>query len=195
MQSTVVNRSARSDVCPSKVLHCKLKSEPWLAWDELNRVSASPGLNFFVPCFPLWVRDCVTRGDVLSLTSAVLSWQNQRWRANWSDKPLSSLDWFLWQSFNCCPLGMHRKKQRECPNPLYLKWLEEWRDEAKQKNSKLQYTYAKVREQTTNIPQKLHLRILPLCRRETANDQARTRLLCVMIISYFVNIYKYNIII
>lgn len=41
---------------------------------------------------------------------------------------------------------MHRKKQRECPNPLFLKWLEEWRDEAKQKNSKLQYTYAKVRD-------------------------------------------------
>lgn len=40
----------------------------------------------------------------------------------------------------------HRKKQRECPNPLFLKWLEEWRDEAKEKNSKLQYTYGKVRE-------------------------------------------------
>ena len=38
-----------------------------------------------------------------------------------------------------------RKKQRECPNPLFLKWLEQWRDEAKQKNSKLQYTYGKVR--------------------------------------------------
>lgn len=38
----------------------------------------------------------------------------------------------------------NRKKQRECPNPLFLKWLEEWRDEAKQKNSKLQYTYGKV---------------------------------------------------
>lgn len=38
----------------------------------------------------------------------------------------------------------HRKKQRECPNPLFLKWLEEWRDEAKEKNSKLQYTYGKA---------------------------------------------------
>ena len=38
----------------------------------------------------------------------------------------------------------HRKKQRECPNPLFLKWLEDWRDEAKQKNSKLQFTYGKV---------------------------------------------------
>ncbi|XP_067031660.1 crossover junction endonuclease MUS81-like isoform X1 [Acropora muricata] len=37
-----------------------------------------------------------------------------------------------------------RKKQRECPNPLFLKWLELWRDEAKQKNSKLQYTYGKA---------------------------------------------------
>ncbi|KAJ7360134.1 Crossover junction endonuclease mus81 [Desmophyllum pertusum] len=39
---------------------------------------------------------------------------------------------------------MSRKKQRECPNPLFLKWLEEWRDEAKQKNTKLQYTYGKA---------------------------------------------------
>ncbi|KAK2553821.1 Crossover junction endonuclease MUS81 [Acropora cervicornis] len=37
-----------------------------------------------------------------------------------------------------------RKKHRECPNPLFLKWLEQWRDEAKQKNSKLQYTYGKA---------------------------------------------------
>ena len=39
-----------------------------------------------------------TWAHVLSLTSAVLSWRDQRWRANWSDKLLSSLDWFLWQS-------------------------------------------------------------------------------------------------
>lgn len=36
------------------------------------------------------------------------------------------------------------KKQSECPNPLFLKWLEDWRDEAKQRNSKLQYTYGKA---------------------------------------------------
>lgn len=45
-----------------------------------------------------------------------------------------------------------RKKQRQCPNPLFLKWLEEWRDEAKQKNSKLQHTYGKVREQKAKYP-------------------------------------------
>lgn len=85
---------------------------------------------------------------LLSLTSAVLSWKDQRWRANWSDKPLSSFAEFLRRLIilNCCLLYMHRKKQRECPNPLFLKWLEEWRDEAKQKSSKLQYTYAKVRD-------------------------------------------------
>ncbi|CAH3044617.1 unnamed protein product [Pocillopora meandrina] len=39
---------------------------------------------------------------------------------------------------------MHRKKQQKCPNPLFLKCLEDWRDEAKQRNSKLQHTYAKA---------------------------------------------------
>jgi hypothetical protein len=37
-----------------------------------------------------------------------------------------------------------RKATRECPNPLFLKWLERWRDEAKAKESKLQYVYNKV---------------------------------------------------
>ena len=36
------------------------------------------------------------------------------------------------------------KKVRECPNPLYLKWLEEWRDDARDQGSKMQHTYAKV---------------------------------------------------
>lgn len=56
---------------------------------------------------------------------------------------------------------MHRKKQRECPNPLFLKWLEEWRDEAKQKSSKLQYTYAKAAAAMKKYP-------LPLCSGEEA---------------------------
>lgn len=38
-----------------------------------------------------------------------------------------------------------RKKQpKSCPNPLFLKWLEQWRDEAKSKESKLQYVYSKA---------------------------------------------------
>ena len=37
-----------------------------------------------------------------------------------------------------------RKPAKECPNPLFLKWLERWRDEAKAKDSKLQYVYNKV---------------------------------------------------
>ena len=47
----------------------------------------------------------------------------------------------------------NRKKQRVCPNPLFLKWLEDWRDEAKAKNSKLQYTYGKVKEISFPRPQ------------------------------------------
>lgn len=31
-----------------------------------------------------------------------------------------------------------------CPNPLFLKWLTELRDEAKEKGLKIQYTYQKV---------------------------------------------------
>lgn len=37
-----------------------------------------------------------------------------------------------------------RKTIRECPNPLFLKWLERWRDETKAKDSKMQYVYNKV---------------------------------------------------
>lgn len=56
----------------------------------------------------------------------------------------------------------NRKKQRVCPNPLFLKWLEDWRDEAKEKNSKLQYTYGKVKEisfseTTTRSEYKIHV--------------------------------------
>ena len=44
------------------------------------------------------------------------------------------------------PKATKRKKPvKECPNPLFLKWLERWRDEAKAKESKLQYVYNKVR--------------------------------------------------
>ena len=37
-----------------------------------------------------------------------------------------------------------KKQPKSCPNPLFLKWLEQWRDEAKSKESKLQYVYSKV---------------------------------------------------
>ncbi|KAM7436322.1 Crossover junction endonuclease mus81 [Porites harrisoni] len=46
----------------------------------------------------------------------------------------------------------NRKKQRVCPNPLFLKWLEDWRDEAKEKNSKLQYTYGKAASAVRKYP-------------------------------------------
>lgn len=36
-----------------------------------------------------------------------------------------------------------------CPNPLFLKWLTELRDEAREKGLKIQYTYQKVKIQHT----------------------------------------------
>jgi len=35
-----------------------------------------------------------------------------------------------------------------CPNPLFLQWLTELRDDAKEKGLKLQYVYQKVRHQS-----------------------------------------------
>ena len=36
------------------------------------------------------------------------------------------------------------KRTRKCPNPLFEKWLIEWRDEAKAKGSKLEFHFAKA---------------------------------------------------
>ena len=49
---------------------------------------------------------------------------------------------FAWKSSMSKRLRANRI--RECANPLYLKWLEEWRDEAREKGSKMQHTYSKV---------------------------------------------------
>jgi hypothetical protein len=35
-------------------------------------------------------------------------------------------------------------QKKPCPNPLFEQWLNEWREEAVQKNSKMQYVYSKV---------------------------------------------------
>ena len=42
--------------------------------------------------------------------------------------------------------GMKRKRRPKdvCPNPLFLKWLEEWRDEANENGWKTSYTYNKA---------------------------------------------------
>ena len=37
-----------------------------------------------------------------------------------------------------------KKKKYPCPNPLFVKWLTEWKQEAADKGLKTQYTYAKV---------------------------------------------------
>ena len=43
--------------------------------------------------------------------------------------------------------GTRRKRRPKsvCPNPLFVKWVEEWRDEAREKGKKSQYSYTKVR--------------------------------------------------
>lgn len=43
--------------------------------------------------------------------------------------------------------GIRRKRRPKsvCPNPLFVKWVEEWRDEAREKGIKSQYSYTKVR--------------------------------------------------
>ena len=40
--------------------------------------------------------------------------------------------------------GKRKKKKDPCPNPLFMQWLTEWRDDAAAKGMKSQYTYNKV---------------------------------------------------
>lgn len=42
--------------------------------------------------------------------------------------------------------GTKRKRRvgGQCPNPLFIKWMEEWRDEAREKGVQSQYAYTKV---------------------------------------------------
>ena len=42
--------------------------------------------------------------------------------------------------------GVKRKRRPKniCPNPMFVKWLEEWRDEALENGWKTSYTYSKV---------------------------------------------------
>ena len=43
-------------------------------------------------------------------------------------------------------LGKRKRKKQPDPNPLFSKWLAEWRDEAKEKGWKSEFIYSKVRE-------------------------------------------------
>jgi len=40
--------------------------------------------------------------------------------------------------------GTTSKPKKPCANPKFEEWLIEWREEAVQKNSKMQYVFAKV---------------------------------------------------
>lgn len=39
---------------------------------------------------------------------------------------------------------IRKKKKYVCPNPLFVKWLTEWKQEAAENGYKTQYVYAKV---------------------------------------------------
>ena len=42
-------------------------------------------------------------------------------------------------------IGRRRRRSKgPCPNSLFVRWVEEWRDEAREKGMKTQYAYAKV---------------------------------------------------
>ena len=43
-----------------------------------------------------------------------------------------------------------------CPNPLFVQWLEEWRDEAREGGSKSQYTYTKALNSLKKYPLPLY---------------------------------------
>ncbi|CAL1274862.1 unnamed protein product [Larinioides sclopetarius] len=44
------------------------------------------------------------------------------------------------------------KKKYTCPNPLFVKWLTEWKQDAAEKGMKLQYTYAKALSSLKKYP-------------------------------------------
>ncbi|XP_074651449.1 structure-specific endonuclease subunit MUS81-like [Tubulanus polymorphus] len=49
-------------------------------------------------------------------------------------------------------IGKRKKKRVDCPNPLFCQWLQEWRDEAADAGSKIQYTYAKALSNLQKYP-------------------------------------------
>ena len=42
------------------------------------------------------------------------------------------------------PPKKRKKKVNKCQNPLFVKWLTEWRDEAAEQGKKTQYAFGKV---------------------------------------------------
>ncbi|KAK7505471.1 hypothetical protein BaRGS_00003216 [Batillaria attramentaria] len=49
-------------------------------------------------------------------------------------------------------LGKRKKKRDPCPNPLFCKWLAEWRDEAKEKGWKSEFIYSKALRSLKKYP-------------------------------------------
>ena len=50
--------------------------------------------------------------------------------------------------------GKRKKKKEVSANPLFVKWLTEWKEEAAEKGWKSQYTYGKVVSTITRAPDK-----------------------------------------
>jgi hypothetical protein len=40
--------------------------------------------------------------------------------------------------------GKRKKKIKVCPNPLFAHWLQEWKDDAREKGIQSQFVYGKV---------------------------------------------------
>ncbi|XP_023222527.1 crossover junction endonuclease MUS81-like [Centruroides sculpturatus] len=54
-----------------------------------------------------------------------------------------------------CVMKKRTKRKKmvyECPNPLFAKWLKEWRDEAIEKGWKLQHTYSRALKSLEKYP-------------------------------------------
>lgn len=70
-------------------------------------------------------------------------------------------------------------KHQSCANPLFERWLDEWRAEAQEKNSDLQYCYTKVRKEmgteVKSTPSNFHVLFLGSPIVEKVSDQIEQR--------------------
>lgn len=53
------------------------------------------------------------------------------------------------------PLKRVKRKLKGCPNPLFEKWLKEWKDEASQNGSDMQHCFNKALKSLRKFPFKL----------------------------------------
>lgn len=54
------------------------------------------------------------------------------------------------------PLKRVKRKIKKCQNPLFEKWLKEWKDEAKKSGSEMHYTFNRALTSLKKFPFKLN---------------------------------------